>query len=69
MKALNQVLDDAMQLPIESRLSLIDMVKKRTANELREQIANNAGEAKALFKKGELPVGSADDLIRSLETE
>lgn len=69
MKAFNQVLDDAMQLPLDSRLSLIDLVKKRTADELREQIVRNADEAKSLFRSGALPTGSADDLIRALEQD
>lgn len=67
METLDEVMDHAMQLPLEARLCLIEVVRRRTFEEIREQMAADAVEARRAFRAGELPIGTVDDFLKAAE--
>ncbi len=69
MLTLDSAIDIAMELPIEKRLSLIEIIKKRTIDDIRSKIANDASESRRAFYDGTLPIGSVDDFIRDINGE
>ncbi len=69
MLTLDNAIDLAMELPIEKRLSLLEIVKKRTIDDIRSKIADDAAESRQAFYDGKLSVGSVDDLIKEIRGE
>ncbi len=69
MLTLDSAIDIAMELPIEKRLSLVEIVKKRTIEDIRVKIADDAAKSRQAFHDGKLPVGSVDDFIREIKGE
>lgn len=68
MQHLDNVIDQAMSLPYDTRLALIDIIKKRTIEEERTRIAEQARMAEREFASGMMMSGSAEDLARYLES-
>ncbi|CAN2042833.1 conserved hypothetical protein [Candidatus Magnetomoraceae bacterium gMMP-15] len=69
MQTLDKALDVVMEFPLETRVSLIEILKKRTVEDIRSRIADNAKKARVAFHKGELPIGSVEDFLKSIRDE
>jgi hypothetical protein len=69
MQNLDAVIDQAMSLPYDTRLALIEIVRKRTIEEERSRIAEQALAAEREFASGQMMSGSAEDLVRYLESD
>lgn len=69
MQHLDNVIDQAMSLPYDTRLTLIDIIKKRTVEEERSRIAEQARMAEQKFASGMMVSGSAEDLALYLESD
>ncbi|MDJ0799934.1 MAG: hypothetical protein QNJ51_24530 [Calothrix sp. MO_167.B12] len=63
MLTFEQVLDNVMQLPLEQREMLIEILQKRHIEQRREEIAQNARDAILEFRTGKLKPQSASDII------
>lgn len=63
---LDQAIDVAMQLPLEQREILLDVIRRRDIEARRQEIARDAEESLAAFRAGELKPQSADEVIREL---
>ena len=65
----DEILDTIDRLPIEQQETLVDVLQKRLIDVRRQQIAQNASEARRLYKAGQLTSGTVDDLMADLEKE
>lgn len=63
---LDYALDIVMQLSSEQREMLVDIVRRREIEARREEIAREAEEAIAAFRRGELKAISVQEAIRQL---
>ena len=66
MVTLEQALDIVMQLPLEQREMLIDIIHKRHIESRREEIALDAHEAIASFHAGKLKPQPVEEIILEL---
>ena len=65
--SLNKTLEIIMRLPIEQQNYLIDILKKRSIDKRRKEIAENARQAKEFYRKG-LKAKSSKEIITALRT-
>jgi len=56
------------ELPIEQREMLIEIVKNQMIESHRDEIAQNAKEAREAFQRGELKPQPLEDIINELKT-
>ena len=63
----DELLDSIDALPLEHQENLLSIVRGRLRERRREEIARYAHEAREMFHRGELPVGTEDDLMRALD--
>ncbi len=68
MITLEQALITVNQLPIEQREMLIEIIKNQMIESYREEIAQNAKEAREAFQRGELKPQPLEDIINELKT-
>lgn len=68
MITMEQALDTAMELPLEQRGMLADILRNRYVAERRREIAADAELSLELFKAGRLKSQSADELIAELHS-
>ncbi|NJO41153.1 MAG: hypothetical protein HC769_02930 [Cyanobacteria bacterium CRU_2_1] len=66
MPTLEQVLDIALQLPLEQQTILIEILRHRQIEARRAEIATNAQQAIEAFHQGQLAPQSADVAIAEL---
>lgn len=66
MTTLNEVLDAVMELPAEQQEMLIQIVRQRTIENRREEIAQAAQVSIAEFRAGKLKVQTAAEVISDL---
>ncbi len=66
MTTLEQVLENVMELPLEQRGMLADILHNRYVAERRRQIAADAEISLELFRAGKLKPVQVDDLIDEL---
>ncbi len=66
MTTLEQVLETAMELPLEQRGMLADILHSRNVADRRKKIAADAEVSLELFRAGKLKVQSAEELIAEL---
>lgn len=67
MSNLDQVLDEAMTLPLEQQEILIQILKNRIIESRRDQIASDAQISIAEFHAGKLKVQTATEAIQELD--
>lgn len=67
MITLEQALNTVNQLPIEQREMLIEIIKNQMIESHREEIAQNAKEARDAFQRGELKPQPLEDIINELK--
>lgn len=68
MITLDSVLDAAMQLPVAEKQMLIDILSKRQIEERRDEILQNANDARDAFQRGELKAERATAFIERMNT-
>ena len=68
MMTLEQALMTVNELPIEQREMLIEIIKNQMIESYREEIAQNAKEAREAFQRGELKPQPLEDIIDELKT-
>lgn len=66
MTTLNEVLDAVMELPAEQQEMLIQIVRQRTIENRREEIAQAAQVSISEFRSGKLKAQTAAEVIRDL---
>lgn len=66
MVTLDQAIDTVMQLPAEQRVMLLEILQNRQIEALRQEIAADARESLAAFRRGELPARPAADVVKEL---
>jgi hypothetical protein len=66
MTTLNEVLDAVMGLPVEQQEMLVQIVRQRTIENRREEIAQAAEVSIAEFRSGKLKVQTAVEVISNL---
>ena len=67
MSSLDQVLDEAMTLPLEQREMLVQILENRITEDRRDQIAFNAAISIAEFEAGYFGVQTASELMQELQ--
>ena len=66
MSSLDQVLDEAMTLPLEQREILVQILENRITENRRDQIAFNATISIAEFEAGQFKVQTASEIMQEL---
>lgn len=66
MTTLDQVLDTAMQLPLEQQEMLIQILRNRHIESRRAEIAKDAQEALAAFHEGRLKPQPVEEILTEL---
>jgi hypothetical protein len=66
MKTLNEVLDAVMELPKEQQEMLIQIVRQRTIENRRTEIAQAAQQSISEFRSGKLKAQTAEEVISDL---
>jgi len=69
MITLEQALITVNQLPVEQREMLIEIIKNQMIESYREEIAQNAKEAREAFQRGELKPQPLEDIINELKAK
>lgn len=69
MLTIDQVLDQAMQLPYEGRQAIVEILKKRLVEEERDRIALAAKQALTDYASDKVTRGTAKDLQAYLDAE
>ena len=64
-----KALDAIESLPIDAQEEIIDIIKKRLAEDRREEIAANAYEAIIAVREGRAKYGTIEDLKKDLMKE
>lgn len=67
MITLEEALKTVNQLPVEQREMLLEIVKNQMIEAHREEIAQNAKEARSAFQRGELKPQPLEDIISELK--
>lgn len=67
--ALNKLIEDFTQLPMEDKEYAVDIINKQLTEAKRDAIAKRAKVAMANFKKGAIRKGTVQDLYKDLEIE
>jgi len=67
--ALNKLIEDFGQLPIDDKEYAVDIIKRQLIEAKREAIAKRAKEAMANLKKGAIRKGTVQDLHKDLEID
>jgi len=63
---LDQAIDMAMQLPLEQREMLLQIIRRRDIELRRDEIAKDARASIAAYRAGKLKAQSADQVIQEL---
>ncbi|NEO16557.1 MAG: hypothetical protein F6J98_28300 [Moorea sp. SIO4G2] len=66
MSTLDQVLEEAMTLPVEQQEMLIQIIKSRMVEQRRQEIALDAEVSFAEFQAGKLKIQTATEAIEEL---
>jgi hypothetical protein len=67
MSSLDQVLDEAMTLPLEQREMLVQILENRITEDRRDKIAFNASISIAEFEAGHFKVQTASEIMQELQ--
>jgi Rad3-related DNA helicase len=68
MSNLDQVLDEAMNLPLEQREMLIQILQRRMIEQRRDEIAQDAKLSLAEFREGKLRIQTTTEAISELKS-
>jgi Rad3-related DNA helicase len=68
MSNLDRVLDEAMNLPLEQREMLIQILQRRMIEQRRDKIAQDAKLSLAEFREGKLRIQTTTEAISELKS-
>lgn len=68
MNTLDNTLDAAMNLPINDRIRLVEILAKRIIQEKRQKIVKEVKESTELYDAGGLAFLTAEDAIKELHS-
>ncbi len=68
VNSFDKVLDAIEHLPADQQAELIDVMRRRLAERGRQQIADDAREARAEHAAGKTQAVSVDELMREIES-
>ena len=64
-----EIAGQVQQLDVDEKEELLDLIRAWLSEQRREQIAENARDARAAYAQGNLKTGSLDDLMADLYAE
>ncbi len=64
-----ELIESVEALPIEDREMLVEIINKRIIEQRREQLVADMEEALEAYKRGDVHVGTVDDLLRDLDED
>lgn len=62
----SDILDLVDHMPLEDKEAMIDVLKRRTADQRRAQIAREAVSSDKEYRKGKAKTGTADQIMREI---
>ncbi|VVB66854.1 Uncharacterised protein [uncultured archaeon] len=64
-----ELIESVEALPIEDREMLVEIINKRIIEQRRERLVADTEEALEAYKRGDVHVGTVDDLLRDLDED
>ena len=61
-----ELIESVEDLPLDDREILIDIVNKRIIEQRREELVADMEESLQAYRKGEVRVGTVDDILKDL---
>jgi len=65
----HEVLDAASKLPVDEQQALIEILRRRVAEEGRRRIVGEIDEAEEAYSDGDFSAGSVQDLMSEIDRE
>ncbi len=64
----DNVLDAIEELPIDEQMELLEVIRRRLAEQGRQRVVNKVRDARAQFNSGGAKRASVDDILREIES-
>ena len=64
-----ELIESVEALPLDDREILVEIINKRIIEQRREELENDMEESLEAYRKGEVRVGTVDDLLRDLKED
>jgi hypothetical protein len=64
-----EIIESVEALPLDDREILVEIINKRIIEQRREELKADMKESLEAYRKGEVWVGTVDDLLRDLEED
>jgi hypothetical protein len=64
-----ELIESVEALPIEDREMLVEIINKRIIEQRREQLVADMEEALEAYKRGDVHIGTVDDLLKDLDED
>ncbi|MCX6669058.1 MAG: hypothetical protein NTV25_04525 [Methanothrix sp.] len=64
-----ELIESVEALPIEDREMLVEIINKRIIEQRRERLVADMEESLEAYKRGDVHMGTADDLLKDLDED
>ncbi|MBP7071317.1 MAG: hypothetical protein KBA97_09605 [Methanothrix sp.] len=64
-----ELIESVEALPIDDREILMDIINRRIIEQKREELVADMEESLQAYRKGEVRIGTVDDLLRDLDED
>lgn len=64
-----EIIESVEALPLDDREILMDIINKRIIEQRREELVADLEESMQAYRKGEVRIGTVDDLLRDLDED
>lgn len=64
-----ELIESVEALPLDDREILMDIINKRIIEQRREELVADLEESMQAYRKGEVRIGTVDDLLRDLDED
>jgi len=64
-----ELIESVEALPLDDREILMDIINRRIIEQRREELVADMEESLQAYRKGEVRIGTADDLLRDLDED
>jgi hypothetical protein len=64
-----ELIESVEALPIEDREMLVEIINKRIIEQRREQLVADMEEALEAYKRGDVHIGTVNDLLKDLDED
>ena len=64
-----ELIESVEALPLDDREILIDIINRRIIEQKREELVADMEESLQAYRKGEVRIGTVDDLLRDLDED